>query len=605
MNIKRDVFSGQTEKDSINATNKKKRQSVDSVEQTEQTEQPEQPIREPEIQQSVSVGNDTIEGADEKITVTPDELKGYIQAGIQHEMVNFNRSITQLKDELSTKQSEIDALADNKQKAEEKLTQELEKEKSKQNLVSKVLSDFGFNPLGQVSAQDNVFISPSSNRGFSISPRDAMREWNRILEDRDCTQATRVVNPKTGEQFIQMDTRPLRRFMEKYPEQLYDAMEALAKKEGLLKGRVSAYSGKDAPTSFNTIAPALKTYLSEFVRKEHDAQFVLWQIPNRTITIGVPPGQTTGVPRVRNLVTGSSFSDWVLDPTVAIDSGSQSLNASEEPVLIRELGMGKVGTAIKPLYIPEFVMANSLLDLQSILQQKIGYNYQEATDMSVLEILLSTTAVRYNNGGGVTDTVGDLGVGSSGQLSVAFLGNLYADMASNKIPTLPDGCYLIFVPPFALGQLNSDMQLKHQFFSQSNIEELTNMLFKKTSNEDLMTGNVRGYVGKISNFHIFSGNSFSVGASGTAGVQTETINAISTVTRSSFALGADAIAWATSMPMQIRQDTSDDFGRMQKFIWKSHESGAVALDVDPAINSPTTDDQQLRVFDVRLADTAV
>ncbi len=604
----RDTLSGANrEKDNIQALNDRKKQI-----KKEKDSEAESPIAEPETS-TVFSGNDNKSEPDpspetptdtDKIVLSTDELKSYIQSAIQQESMGFTQKIQQLRDSLNEKENSIEDLKTKLEKEKEDFAQKIEAERKQRDTITKVFSEFGYNPTPVAGITDNVYISPSSNRGNAISPRDAFREWNRMLGDRSLTQATRVINHR-GEEFIQMDTRPLRRFMEKYSESLYDAMETEAKKEGLLKGRVSAYGGgKDAPTSFNTLSPALKTYLSEFVRKEHDAQFILWQIPNRTITVGVPPGQTVAVPRINNLATGTSFSDWVLDPTVAISTNSQAMNASEEAVLIRELGIGKAGGSMDPLYIPEFVMANSLLDLQRALQQKLGYNYQEAVDKSILEILLSTTAVRYNDGGNVTATVGDLGTGSGGQMSVAFLGSLYANMVASKVPTFPDGCYCIYVPPFALSQLNSNMQVNYKFFDDKNTEILTNMLFKKTQNEEMMTGQVQGYVGKVSGFHIFSGNSFSVGASGTAGVQTETINSASTVTRSSFAMGPDAIAWATSMPMQIRQSNDDDYGRMMKFIWKSHESGAVAIDVDPAVSLDTAN-QNLRVFEVRFTDTAI
>jgi hypothetical protein len=600
-----DTFSGNREKDNIQAINQKKLKTQNNDSDTT----PPQPDQSPSESPTVFVGSDS-EGEIEdpisdsdKIVLSTDELKAYISSAVQQESVVFSQKISQLQDSLREKDELIDTIKSQSEKEKEKLEAKVENERKQRDTISKVLNEFGYSATTPV---DSVYISPPSNRGNSISPRDAFREWNRLLEDRAVTQATRIVNNR-GEEFIQMDTRPLIRFMNKHGDALYDAMETQAKKEGLLKGRVSAYSsgGKDAPTSFNTLSPALKTYLSEFVRKEHDAQFILWQIPNRTFAVGIPPGQTVGVPRITNLTTGATASDWILDPSVTIINNSQSLNASEEAVIIREMGIGKAGGAMYPLYIPEFVMANSLLDLQRALQQKLGYNYQEFVDKSILEVLLSTTAVRYNNGGNVTDDVTDLTTGSSGQMSVAFLGSLYADMASQKIPTFPDGCYCLYVPPFALSQLNSNMQINYKFFDDKNTEILTNMLFKKTQNEEMMTGQVQGYVGKVSGFHIFSGNSFSVGASGTAGVQTETINTDSVVTRSSFAMGPDAIAWATSMPMQIRQSNDDDFGRMMKFIWKSHESGAVAIDVDPDIDPPDTSNQNLRVFEVRFTDVSI
>ncbi|QSJ14590.1 hypothetical protein JYQ62_22080 [Nostoc sp. UHCC 0702] len=175
-------------------------------------------------------------------------------------------------------------------------------------------------------------------------------------------------------------------------------------------------------------------------------------------------------------------------------------------------------------------------------------------------------------------------------------------MSSDKVPTLDDGCYVLACTPYHTAQLNKDMQQNRQFVSMANTEELTNMLFKATGNNDM--GRVSGYRGTISGFHIFETNSFGGGVAGTAGVQTETIAGGGKITRTAFAMGTGTIGWATAKPMEINEDPSNSYGLNRKFIWTSHE-GSEALDVDPNINPPTTSDQQLRVYEVRMTDVEI
>ena len=83
-------------------------------------------------------------------------------------------------------------------------------------------------------------------------------------------------------------------------------------------------------------------------------------------------------------------------------------------------------------------------------------------------------------------------------------------------------------------------------------------------------------------------------------VPTETIGGAANTTRSSFAFGADTITETVGMPMLVAEDQNNDFGRLRRFIWKSH-MGFGYLDVDPAIDAA----QQLRVLELRTADVSL
>jgi len=114
-----------------------------------------------------------------------------------------------------------------------------------------------------------------------------------------------------------------------------------------------------------------------------------------------------------------------------------------------------------------------------------------------------------------------------------------------------------------------------------------------------------GYLGMFNNFHLFETNAFGCGAAGTDGAQNETIAAVSRLTRTSYAFGANTIGRGIGSPMTIRRDNNDDFGRIGRYAWFSEE-GFVAVDVDPTgYSDSSTVPQQLRVIEVHTTAVAL
>ncbi|MBD2005623.1 MULTISPECIES: hypothetical protein [Cyanophyceae] len=609
------VGSGGSELDAIRATNAKKGfRGKDGKDSTEAQPETEAPAATPAtVAGSDSAApqppnnNDINVSADGALTLTKEQLHALMDTQVNNKLRQVNDELNALRSRVENFDAEADAA---KRKHDEELAtleRQIEDQKRQKNQLSDIFTEFGYAvPGSDASAPQTAYIAPASMRG-GMSKRDAVREFEKIREDRTQTKPQMVVNPETGEQSLHTDNRALRRFIRTHRETLRDGMEDLARKSGLLRGQTSDYTGSDAPTSFATIPPALQTYLSEITRSEHSSKFILWQFPNRSVANGIPPGQTILVPRVLHLEAGTSSADWQLDPSVAIVNDSQPLQGSGQPIVIRENGIGKTpasGPALmRPVAIPEFVMSTSLIQLENVLQQRLGYNYHLFEEISILEMWLATTAVAYNRNGDVATAAADVTAGSGGQLGVDFLGSLFAHMSMMKIPTYRDGCYGFAATPTQIAQLNKDLRINHQYLDRQGVEELTNMLFASTGNEDT-SDRISGYVGKIAGFHLFQGNNFSTGIVGTPGVQSESLGGSAKTTRSGFAFGADSIGWSTAMPMQVRESNDNDYQRMRKFIWKSQE-GWGPLDVDPASNPPTSNNQQLRVIEVRTADTKV
>ncbi|MGB3208682.1 MAG: hypothetical protein WBB28_27145 [Crinalium sp.] len=581
-----------SESDTIRALNKQKGfKGNDSVTSSENSH-------------STSVaGSDTAphtensDNSDEALSLTKDQLKAFIQAGVAQEMKGSKSKIDTLVQELEAARNDADAA---KKKADEdkaSLQQRIEAEKKQKDTLAQMFSEFGYVPGedGGDRSGGHAYIAPSSMRG-GMSADDAQKEFLRILDSRDATPTAMWCSPYTGETFLQKDTSKAARFIREHRELLRDGMENLAKKNGLLRGKSSSYAGRDAATTAADIPPAFLDYLSAFVRMAHSPKFIFHQFANKRLELGKGPGDVIQVPRIAYAETGTATSDWELTPGTPITSEDQPINASSVSVTLREYGMGK-NSSLRPIGIPEFVMSTSLLDLEQALQRNIGHNYNEFQDLSLRTLWLATTRVVYNKKDTVVTSAGSVAAGDGGTMTYKFLNDLYAYMCSLNIPAYMNGKYGIVLHSKALAQLKNDLAGQNQYLDKQSMEDLTN-IFNAATQSDV--DKISGYEGDIGNFMVFSTNAISLGAAGTPGSQTETIGGSSNVTRSSLAFGADTVCQATGLSMEIREETNSSFGRLRRYIWKSHE-GFGYLDVDSAIDP----NQSLRVIECRSVDIAV
>lgn len=542
---------------------------------------------------------------DGTVTVTESQLKMLIDGGVRQGTAQFQQQLQQATDRLVESKQQQDTIEIAAQKEKEQLQAQVEAERKQRETYARVFTQFGYAPEadGAEKFPRSAFISPLANRG-GISAKDAVREYERRLNDDDSSKARYMATP-TG-YYKQWNSKYADSWLLQNRQAMREGMDAIARKAGLLEGRYG--SGKDAPTTFSNFPVALREYLSQVVRIEHSPRFVLWQFCNKAIYTGVPVNQTCEVARVRHLNEGITSSDWRLTPGIPTVGTRQNLSGNNMSVPILEWGMGKDVT-IEPLGIHELVNAVTILDIENLVQQRIGHNYGKWEDTLLFEILLSTTAVVYNNNNSVVTTPAGVAAGGGGQLNMNFLGSLRAHMATRLVPPLDDGCFVFVGTPDHFAPLESDMAEKNTFADSANIEGLTNMLALKTGQE--YSGKQLGYKGKVRGFHLYESTNISSGVAGTPGTQTETIGGSAQTTRSGFAFGADAIGMAEAMPMEIREDDNTDFGRMRSLIWKTH-ANATGLDVDPArtllpneVARPVGAEEQLRVFEVRCSTVRV
>jgi hypothetical protein len=517
---------------------------------------------------------------EKKVTLSQSELESYVKTALDRANSTNQLEIVRLKAETDKATSEAKKEAD-------RLKLQLEEQKAKQDTLNAVFGQFSLTAPSTGDSRENP-AKPS--RSTEMDGKDALKEYQRILDSRSDTPSKTWVNPQTGEEHEQKDTYQADRFLAKHREKLRDGMEAYARKNGLLRGQ-----GADAATARTDIPSAFIDYLSGVVRQNHSPKFIFHQFANGKVEIGKGQGDTIQIPRLPFGQSGTTLADWDITGQGTLVATDQPITSNNVSITLKEYGMGK-NAAIQPISIPEFILARSLLDLEAALSQNLGQNYYEFEDIALRNLWLGTSRVVYNRLNTIETLPANLATGSGGTITFAFLNNLYAYMSGLQIPAYENGKYGIVLNSTALAQLSNDLATRNQYLTPGNMMDITNIMNAATKSD---LPKIDGYCGDIANFMIFTTNAVSLGAAGTVGVRNETLGVGVRTTRTNFAFGASTIARVAGMPMSIRRDYNDDFGRRNRYVWVSHE-GFGYLDVDSALNPS----QQLRVIEVRHTDVA-
>lgn len=437
---------------------------------------------------------------------------------------------------------------------------------------------------------EDRFPMINAKYGVDSGIKGAARDYIGMLES-DAITPKRTVIDNSGVVHVQRDYSQLTSFYRDNQKAVHNDMEAFAKKHGLLQGYKAKDFSVDAATLRVDIPDAFLNFLSMYIRENHHPNFIYHQFAYERLELGKQSGDTILVPRFNYQTLPTSAADRQLTPGTMLTSSRQNLTEGNVAISLEELGLGKnAGNA--PIAIPEFIQAYSMLELESVLRRNIGYDYDYYEDMRYRNLLFATTKVVYNSNDEIETTA--LNAAGTGKVTEKFLGSLFAEMQRLLIPTYENGMYVLVLHTKALKQLRDDMRTRKSYENVTDMMELTNILNTANQADQFK---ISGYMGNVENFMIFHTNNNSVGAPGTEGVQTETLASGAKTTRTSFAFGRNAIAHATGMPMEIRKELAVDFGRLNSFIWISHE-GYGHLDTDPAISA----NQQLRVLQVRTQD---
>ena len=379
----------------------------------------------------------------------------------------------------------------------------------------------------------------------------------------------------------------------------------MGKKHGLFQGtgRRTEAEIKSATTAGN-IPGGFLEILSSMMRVSSRPGLVFWQFAKTIHNFEKGYGELVDVPRARypevatnsnqRLLSGSGTYTRISDNNATVQTGISQL-------LLQEYGRGR--PEAPPIAIPTFVSAYSMIALMPILQRDLWYDYYNWEDLIIREQWRPTTQVFYNNGNQLASTAAEVATG--GTLTREFLGQLYTWFAEQRIVPMPDNCYGLVVGPTAVNQLKNDMDRYWETPTEEQLTALTNMMLLEYPNGENLR--ISGYVGQVQGFHIWTTNSFMVGAPGNEGVFSETDGAAGTSTfREGYAFGHCAAGRGIGgTGAQILYDDQRDFDRLERAIWLTYE-GHAPLDVDPAGYNDTQDvPQELRVARVRIADSAV
>lgn len=573
-------------------------------------------------------GGDRADAAANESNVTQSDIAAAIRA-----------ALSPLQEQVSTLQQRLEDGNETNAELQSQLeAAKAELEAAKRNLSQKDQDSSALKDLLKLAGNKNGSVEmPMVNTKTNPrkeSPDGLAGELVQMLEDDQLCKANRYVrayspatgritatqrNPQPIAQFINAHFREQRRAGRDWRDsQLVQDVERWLKNQGLLSGSnapgqfLEAQAG--ATTGGSGAAPnAFLDVLSAIMRETHNQHNVFWQFASTVFDPSSEPGKNILVPRFEYLTEPTDPADFVIANNdtfnpIAWNTGSssdaQALEMTTVPVACTQYGLGR-GTAIgtRPVFIPEFHQATSLVNLLDALDTRLMQNYYSFEDLLIKLRYQATTVVAYNDGGVVTNTAGDVDDSDRGTMTQAFLNAVYSDMYAAKIPSYPDGCYALVLNPRAANQLKTDLGDQWRPATDEQIQSVSST-FRSASGVEI--GRVSGYMGMYCNFHVFVTNSFGIGAHdgavhGGVSVHQEDLGGSNTdvTLRDSYAFGRGAVGRGIALPMEIRSMGSP-FNLGEATIWVSRE-GVGDLDVDSGIAAA----QQTRVWKLRTADAEI
>lgn len=513
-----------------------------------------------------------LEQKSEVVTLTAEQLQNALQAAIASATEKANQEADRVRQEI---QAELNETKNKLATAQNQAT-----------AITNVLTTLGH--THPVSDKSSALGHPAVNKLIeSASDRivGRVKEWRDLI---DAAYSTTLQNPVTGNVYRQTDWRSADRYFLDNKSALRIEVEQYCKANGFFKGLLT---DKAASTVRTDLLPTLLDFLSASIRKTQSGKYIFWQFAFKDIKFGKATGDTVQVARVRDLTAPTSVNDTLLAIT---GPGASRTNLSINSVsgVLQRRGLNE------PVQIPQFFSLYSLLDLESLVGQKLGKHLQADIDLRIRTRFLATTRVLYNDGGAVTAVAGDVAAGDDGTLTESFLNAVYAYITGTAyVDTDEMGCLWLAAPARALAPLKNSLANANRYMDQVSTEKLTSM-FTMATNSDMPT--ISGYIGTFCGFHIFQSTAYGNGVVGTEGVQNAVFATGATLTRSVVAGGYYAVARAVGMEPEIRRATEDNFQTQDAWTWISDEV-VFDLDVDSAINA----EQQDRIFNLRVADAPV
>lgn len=523
------------------------------------------------------------------VTLTPEQIQDLMSAAIKQAIEPIKSEVDAAKAERDAALKAVESAAAEAEEAKAKADaiaaekQAVESQLEKAQKDAKVLSDLGKLMGGSVKESVPLTVLGEGSQ--------ESRQYVKMIENAPAKLVT-----FNGRQEIQRDSRVADSYWRSNRKAIRDGVEAVLRDKGWFQG---GNADTNAMTLVADIPSIAYNYLSTYIRQNRFPDLIHWQFANTAAAPGTPPRLNTAVPRYAYNTLPTAVADRVLTPGTAIDTGANNVSEAVALITILELGLGKNGSH-PPLGVASFTSAFSMANLEMIIERNLGMDYQSYKDLKLYTEWFGTDTVVYNDAGVVTTAASDLTTGDMGTITRDYLLALRAYMKVLQIPTYSDGYYALVCNPESLAQYMGDLTVQERFVSPDQVDMVTRTLQASTGED--FGGQVSGYRGTHDGFHIFEQNRYGVGSPGDTGVNSVAVGGGlgSKTFLSNFAVGANTIAWATALPVEIRRDEVTDFGRRERMIWYSHEaSGALDVKVDAGTG------QELRVIEVRSLRTAL
>jgi hypothetical protein len=461
---------------------------------------------------------------------------------------------------------------------------------------------------GGYSFSVNTLILPGSTE-----PRGAAKDFVDMWGNSQYTPKMRVFDASDGQIVEQADTMQIDRAL-RDPEFRRHAVadfERLFKAHGLLRGDMGTDNSRPGLTSGGggSIPDAFLPFVSSYMRTSDNPRYIWWQFNTEKLEVGRAPGVTILVPRFPWMDEPTDEDDFVLDTaerSESMSSESQAMIMLTTPVTLKGYGLGK-GNKVsnRPVAIPEFITATSMVDLLQALDANLSQNYNAFEDMKIRRIFQQTLAnpnnIYYNQSGSLTRNPLDVGTGDDGTVTEEVLNSLASEMTTRRIPTYRNGKRVGVLCAKGVASFKNSLGDKLSASTETEIQEITNIL--NAGNMGNGITKATGYLGTYCGFMLFESSTTGIGENvgdpGAEGIQATVFGAGSRLTRDNFFFGPGVVGHGISLPMEIRMDGAGTFGTKMRFVWRSME-GWGSIDC-----TSTNEGQQDRVLVLRGCDKPV
>jgi hypothetical protein len=546
----------------------------------------------------------TIESTDEptpvktdlpRATLTTEQMDAIISVKVDQELAVAAKEREALERKLAEKETEIAAV----QKQREADCQNFESQSAFFAKYGFAKDSGGTGQKERSSDRDpgNVAIALRHQQGI-IAPCDSWKEYCKIHDQ----SPSESIDSRRGGRVTQRDTRHSDGWFKEHFRGMLPAIDQFARDNGLLKG------GKEAVTSRADVIPMLLEVLSAYTRVSHHPAHIWGMFANITVELGKRNGEIVDVPRFAYAASRRNRSDWDLTNVGTLSTSAQAVQAGMSQVVIKEWGMGKPGLPGEtnaPIGMSTFLNSISVLDLMSVVDNNLGYNYREFETAQILDGLYATTPVRYyNKKGSIVTQASSVVANDGGTCTAAFLRAVSAQMATDSATPYSNGKYIAALGPNELKQLEDSLDPIKQVMVKADMAEMTRIFSQSTGVGDL---NYDGYKGDLGDFMIYSTNTLYQGPVAAPGGVTlqETIAGGLKDIHIGYAFGANAVARGIAQPFNVRRSSNTDFDRSEILVWNSYE-GFGALDINSNLDPVgTAVPQQNRVFELRFTTVPV